>query len=365
MTAKSKDDKIRDFRKLQHACQQFLESLKIIYDLGVTHEELEDMVNGKDAVDQALAVSPCMSIASYLKLLKDSVNLMEIYDYYEFDPNETPVDEFITMEHILPLDNSSNQISNNDNIITEDMDRLKIDTNDIGGSTKNMIESQIFNIKKSNDRNENFSNNPPQPTKKINKSDLSLSVNSNNTNNKNNKNQSSNKSAKKDNNNNKNNQLFNKANNNDNKKNNKKKNSNNNFYTPQLNNKTRRLDLSLDDSSNSSSLSFYKRSGSVNNNNSHKNYNNSSKKFSTSEKAEDINTEISLKLDAALGKYKLKPEYTTRQLKNGSFETTCRIKGLNTIVSKGYGRDRKTAQHNAANMAFTSQTLLDILSSKV
>ncbi|KAK5960852.1 uncharacterized protein PWA37_001370 [Arxiozyma heterogenica] len=365
MTVKSKDDKIRDFCKLQHACQQFLESLKIIYDLGVTHEELEDMVNGEDAVDQALAVSPCMSIASYLKLLKDSVNLMEIYDYYEFDPNETPVDEFITMEHILPLDSSSNRISNNNNIITEDMDRLKIDTNDVGGSTKNMTESQISNTKKSNDRNENSSNNPPQPTKKISKSDLSLSANSNNANSKNNNKQSSNKSTKKENNNNKNNQLFNKVNNNDNKKNNKKKNPNNNFYTPQLNDRTRRLDPSLDDNSNPSSLSSYKRSGSASNNNSYKNNNNSSRKFSKSEKAEDINTEISLKLDAALGKYKLAPEYTTRQLKNGSFETTCRIKGLNTIVSKGYGRDRTTAQHNAANMAFTSQTLLDILSSKV
>ena len=108
MTTKIKDDKIRDFCKLQHACQQFLESLKIIYDLGVTHEDLEDLVNSEDAVDQALAVSPCMSIASYLKLLKDSVNLMEIYDYYEFDPDETPVDEFITMKHISPSESSSN-----------------------------------------------------------------------------------------------------------------------------------------------------------------------------------------------------------------------------------------------------------------
>lgn len=363
MTTKSKDDKIRDFCKLQHACQQFLESLKIIYDLGVTHEDLEDLVNSEDAVDQALAVSPCMSIASYLKLLKDSVNLMEIYDYYEFDPDETPVDEFITMKHISPSESSSNTTTtttNDDNTVTEDMNRLKIDTTDIEESTKNVNEPPISNNKKKNEKKENPSDNSPQPTKKTSKPDSSLSSSINN-NHKNN--QSPNRPNKKDNNNNNKNSYFsNKANNNDNKKNTKKKNPTSDL---RLTGKTRKLDPSLDDNSSPSSASSHKRFGSSSNNNSNNNNNNSDRKFSRNEKTEDTNTEASLKLDAALSKYKLASEYTIRQLKNGSFEATCRIKGLNIIISKGYGRDKKTAQHNAANMAFTSQALLDILSSKM
>lgn len=331
---KSTDDKIRDFCKLQYACQQLLDSLNVVYDLAITHEELEELANSEDAVDQALAVSPCMSIASYLKLLKDSVDLMEIYNYYEFDPNETPVDEFITMDHIAP----SNGSSSDNEPINESMDNLNIDTNDVDRNVQNKIGPQISNNTKTINEKETSVDKTPQLVSKGESLDLHGSSNSN-------------KSTSE------------KSNERDNKKNNEKKNPNNNNKkknTPQSKGKTRRFDPSLDGNFNSS------RSNSRRASRSFKSRDNSSNKtFFKNEKFEGGNTESSLKLHKALAKHNLVPEYDIRRLKNGSFEATCRIKGMNKIISKGYGRDKNTAQRNAANMVFTSQTLIDILSSRM
>lgn len=314
MTTKSKDDKIRDFCKLQHACQKLSESMKIIYDLGVTHEELEELANSDDAVDQALAISPSMSIASYLKTLKDTVDLVEIYKYYEFDPNETPVDEFITMEHITPIPSSVN-------LQQEAPTQLEINTHEINNdhapSGRNHEQERSKPAK--DNKSKSVAREQPQQqfSKKKGKNlDPSLAANSN-----------------------------------DHQGNNRSKNDRNDKNKGRgKDNQRKRLDPSLSNN---------------NNNNSHGNRNGGgSNNKGSGNKPVPTDNEASAKLHSALGKYNLSPEYTIRQLSNGSFEATCKIKGLNLIVAKGYGRNKKAAQHGAASAAFTSQELVDLISSR-
>lgn len=320
MTSKSRADKIKDFCKLQHACQKLSESVQVIYDLAITHEELEELANSDDAVDQALAISPCMSIASYMKSLQDTINLSDIYEYYEFNPNETPVDEFITMDHISPSGNSD---------VTESLSRLEIDTNDVEGTAKanemsNGKSKSKFNSVKNNQAP---ARNTPQPGPMRKGKNLDPALAINNMENVSKKNNSKSSRGSKNNNNDR-----------------------NGSRNQPRGGKGGHLDPSLQGNSHHSNNKGPK---SFNNNNNGNNDN-----------SKEVDTEASSRLHAALGKYSLAPEYKIRQVGNGSFEAACVIKGLNTVISKGYGRNKKAAQHNAASAAFTSQELVDLLSSR-
>ncbi|KAG0660675.1 hypothetical protein C6P44_003015 [Monosporozyma unispora] len=303
MTFKTRDDKIRDFCKLQHACQKLSESLNIICDLGISHEELEELANSEDAVDQALAISPCMSIASYVKSLQGSVNLTEIYKYYEFNADETPVDQFITMEHITPLPSSTN--------LTKVNKPLNINTNDVEATTR--ANGKQINQKPNLNNDKKFGRDGSTPMRKGKNLDPSL-ANNNKYNNNNKPKDFGKKGAMKNNNNN--------------------------------GAKFKKLDPALAGNSRPQG----KSSKSSNNHNNN---------------FEEVDNEASAKLHAALGKYNLAPDYSIRQLHNGSFEAICKIKGMNLVICKGYGRNKKAAQHNAATVAFTSQELIDLLSSRV
>ncbi|CCK71423.1 uncharacterized protein KNAG_0G03660 [Huiozyma naganishii CBS 8797] len=96
------DQKIKDFCKLQYACQQLNDSMKVIYELGMDRDVLQEMANGSNKAEQAIAMSPAMAVASYMKSVQPSLDISQVFKHYQFDADSTPVDEYITLAHIAP-----------------------------------------------------------------------------------------------------------------------------------------------------------------------------------------------------------------------------------------------------------------------
>ncbi|CCD24828.1 uncharacterized protein NDAI_0E00120 [Naumovozyma dairenensis CBS 421] len=88
-------EELRSFYKVQNACVQLKEAIKIIYANAKPNEELVELFTNGNELEQAIAKSPAMSIASYLYSVQPSFDVESIFEHYAFHEDSTPVDQFI------------------------------------------------------------------------------------------------------------------------------------------------------------------------------------------------------------------------------------------------------------------------------
>lgn len=86
---------IRKFFKVHQACNQLNEAMKEIYANALTSEELESFNQSSSELENAIGSSPASYIASYLKDIKDTIDIGQVFEHYSFDGDHSPVHEFI------------------------------------------------------------------------------------------------------------------------------------------------------------------------------------------------------------------------------------------------------------------------------
>lgn len=86
---------IRNFYKVQVACAELQQCMKTLYECGVSNRELDEMATSASPVDVAIANSPAMRMAANLEDVRDPFDVLAMLEYFQFNPESNPVDDFI------------------------------------------------------------------------------------------------------------------------------------------------------------------------------------------------------------------------------------------------------------------------------
>lgn len=86
---------LRQYYKLQTACAQLYESIKLINECSLSSAQVVHMLSSGNQLEKAIATSPTISITSRLKETESDFNISQLFEEYKFEEGAPAIDDLV------------------------------------------------------------------------------------------------------------------------------------------------------------------------------------------------------------------------------------------------------------------------------